>query len=97
MARATLEDISKLLPTDRSGWAVCYTNEAGEGQTLTVYTGDDLDPYADVFLVGNTAELWAEGINLKTIRSIQDAKKVADEITAYLDKEKAAMDEYRAS
>lgn len=93
MARATLEDIKAAVLAKRPEVVTTDDDILLEDERLSVYLSDDFGhAWADVYLEGNTCLLHHDGAPLgKTIRSIQDADKVATEILTRLDELEAAI------
>lgn len=84
MARATYEDIAVVLKEEFPKFIVCMPE--ADDECLSVYPPRSFhrDLGIDVWLSGNTAELWMEDIKVNKLKSIQDAAAVARAITKEL-------------
>jgi hypothetical protein len=86
MTRATYTDIASAIFAKQDGLKrdqkFIVVPPVEEDMALTVYPPTSyLQDYGiDVFLMGNTAELWQDGYKLRKLNSIQDATVVAEAI-----------------
>jgi hypothetical protein len=96
MTRATYHDIASIIITQNEGlpkdkkFIVCPPSEPDEALTVYPPTSYYDDHGVDIFLKGNTAELFVDGYKVKKLDSIQDAAAVATSIIDVLDEEQAA-------
>lgn len=94
MTRATYEDIALIIVTGNEGkprnkkFIVCPPSGLEPDEALTVYPprAYSTDFGIDVYLEGNTAELWQDGYKIRKLNSIQDANKVAAVIIEEIEK-----------
>lgn len=96
MTRATYSEIASIivaknegLPKDKK-FIVCPPSEQDEALTVYPPTSYYDDQGVDIFLTGNTAELFVDGYKVKRLDSIQDAAAVASSIISVLEEEQAA-------
>lgn len=102
MARATYEDLALIIVTSNEGkprnkkYIVCPPSATEPDEALTVYppTSYRHDLGIDIYLDGNTAELWQDGYKIRKLKSIQDANAVANAIIEEIEKtEKIFLEE----
>lgn len=94
MTRATYEDIALVIVTRNEEltrnkkFIVCPPSGLEPDEALTVYPPRSFNTEygIDVYLDGNTAELWLDGYRIRKLNSIQDANKVADVIIEEIEK-----------
>lgn len=84
MARATYEEISAALKEEFPKFIVAMPEEADECMTVYPPRTFHSDFGVDVWLEGNTAEFWMDGIKIRKLKTIQDAVVVARAITKEL-------------
>lgn len=98
MTRATYHEIASIIVAKNEGlskdkkFIVCPPSATEPDEALTVYPPTSYydDHGVDIFLKGNTAELFVDGYKVKKLDSIQDASVVASAIIAVHDEEQAA-------
>jgi hypothetical protein len=91
MARATYSEIGMNIVTKNEGlpkdkkFIVCPPGEPDEAMTVYPPTSYHDDHGVDVFLKGNTAEMFIDGYKVLKLDSIQDVDVVAGEIIKVLE------------
>lgn len=100
MTRATYADLALIIVTGNEGkprnkkYIVCPSSADDEAMTVYPPTSYRHDLGIDVYLEGNTAELWQDGYKIRKLNSIQDADAVAKVIIEEIEKtEKIFLEE----